>query len=524
MTTTKEPRPRGWTGRLARIGSGALLGLLATAAALGVGELVAAFTGAATAPGTAVGTALINLAPHELKDFAVQRFGTNDKVVLVGGVLLALVLLGMAAGVLALRRLWAGIAVVVALGVAGMVAAATAPVAGPTSVLPSLAALLAGVATLVVLVRLRNGRTEPSTTDSPHQTTGRRTVLLAGGAVAGFAVLSGGAGRLLQGGGSLARSRARVRIPAPASPAPALPAGYQFRDPGLVPFFTPNAGFYRVDTALVLPRVPAEQWSLRIHGMAAREIELSFDDLLARPLVERDLTLSCVSNEVGGPYVSTARFVGVPLASLLREAGIRPGAEQLVSTGADGMTIGSPTELILDGRNALLAVAMNGEPLPVEHGFPARLIVPGLFGYASATKWVTDLNLTTYATQPYWIQRGYDRTGPAKTGSRIDVPKPLSRVRAGEVVVAGVAYAQHRGISAVQLSFDGGPWQDADLTTQVTPDTWRQWRYRWSAAPGTHRIQVRAADGAGRLQPETRAPVFPSGADGWESIVVTVTT
>ncbi|WP_236796128.1 molybdopterin-dependent oxidoreductase [Amycolatopsis sp. GM8] len=488
--------------RLARLGLGALIGVLAAATALGTGELVAAFTGPATAPALAVGTALIDLAPVSAKEFAIREFGTNDKPVLIGAVLIVLAAVAMVAGALALRRPWLGAAVVTMLGVAGMAAAAISPVATGLSVLPSLAAAVAGAATLMALARPRPA------------STGRRALLIAGVAAAAWA-----GGRLLQGNSG----SANVRIPPPAEPAPQPPAGHEFPVAGLTPYRTSTKDFYRVDTDLVLPQVSPDEWTLRVHGMVDHELRLSFADILRRPLVERDLTLSCVSNEIGGPYVGNARWTGIPLASLLREAGARPGAEQLLSTAVDGMTIGSPAELVLDGRDALLAVAMNGVPLPVEHGFPARLIVPGLFGYASATKWVRELNLTTFAEQPYWVRRGYDRTGLAKTGSRIDVPRAFARVPAGPVTVAGVAYAQHRGIATVQVRFDGGPWRDAELTSQVSPDTWRQWRYRWEATPGAHRIEVRAADGRGQMQPEQRAPVFPSGATGWESIVVTVT-
>lgn len=494
------------TGRPRRMG--ALFGVLAAAVALGVGELVAAFTGAATAPELAVGTALINLAPSSVKDFAVSTFGTNDKLVLVGGVLVVLVVVAAVAGILALRRAWLGIGIVVAFGVIGMVAAATAPVASVASVLPSLCAGMAGALALAALLRTRT------------VSTSRRAVLQ----LAVLAAATGITGRIVQSSSdSVDASRARIRLPRPASPA-VLPQGYQYPVDGLTPFVTPTADFYRVDTALALPQVPAEQWSLTIHGMADRPVELSYADVLRMPLVERYLTLSCVSNEVGGPYVGTARWLGVPLAALLRQAGIRRGAEQLLSRSVDGMTIGTPVEIVTDGRDALLAIAMNGQPLPVEHGFPARLIVPGLFGYSSATKWVTDLELTTFDVKPYWVRRGYVPVGTAKTGSRIDVPRPFARVPAGPVTVAGVAYAQHRGISTVQVSVDSGPWQDAQLTASVGIDTWRQWRFPWRATPGTHQLQVRAADGRGQLQPEARTPVFPSGSTGWESVVVTVTT
>jgi DMSO/TMAO reductase YedYZ molybdopterin-dependent catalytic subunit len=508
----------------ARLGVGALFGVLSAAAALGVGELVAAATGAATAPELVVGTAMINLAPPAVKDFAIREFGTNDKVVLVGGVLIVLALLAVVAGVIAMRRPRWGIAIVLTFGAVGIAAAATAPAASFAGVLPSLCAGLAGALALALLLRAHNRSTADIPADVPVRT--RRDVLVATGAVTAVAAVAGVTGRLLQSGSdSAAVSRAAVRLPRPADPAPALPQGYRFRLPGLTPFTTPNEKFYRVDTALALPQVTTDQWALSVHGMVDHPLRLSYADILTMPLVERDLTLSCVSNEVGGPYVSTARWLGVPLATLLRKAGVRAGAQQLVSRSVDGMTIGSPTEIVLDGRDALLAVAMNGEPLPIEHGFPARLIVPGLFGYASATKWVVDLAPTTYATRPYWVRRGYDRLGMAKTGSRIDLPRPFAQLKPGPVTVAGIAFAQHRGISAVQVRVDGGPWRDAELTTQVSYDTWRQWRYTWQATTsGPHQLEVRAADARGELQPGNRTPVFPSGATGWESVVVTVTT
>lgn len=512
---------------MARWALGAVFGVLAAATALGIGELVAAFTGPATAPELAVGSALINLAPSSAKDFAIREFGTNDKLVLVGSVLVVLAVTAIIAGILALRRPWLGIGIVLAFGLVGMVAAATAPVATITSVLPSLCAALAGGAALAALLRAWRRSSRPSTSDASDKpmSRSRREVLITGGMVAVVAAATAAGGRVIQStSGSVNASRARIRLPRPASPAQPLPAGYQYRLDGLTPFVTPVSDFYRVDTDLALPQLPAEQWSLRIHGMTDHTVQLSYADILAMPLTERYLTLSCVSNDVGGPYVGTTRWLGVPLSTLLRQAGVQRGAEQLLSRAADGMTIGTPTEIVTDGRDALLAIAMNGQPLPIEHGFPARLIVPGLFGYASATKWVTDLELTTMDAKPYWVRRGYVPVGTTKTGSRIDLPRPFAQVPAGPVTVAGIAYAQHRGISAVQVSIDHGPWQDTELTSQVSLDTWRQWRYTWQAVPGPHQIQVRAADGRGQVQPEARTPIFPSGATGWESVVVTVTT
>jgi DMSO/TMAO reductase YedYZ molybdopterin-dependent catalytic subunit len=335
---------------------------------------------------------------------------------------------------------------------------------------------------------------------------------------------AGTGGRVLGRRSDVTASRAAVAIPAPASAAGAPAEGAALALPGLSSFYTANRDFYRVDTALVVPRIAAEDWRLRVHGLVRRELELDFRQLLARPLLERDITLSCVSNEVGGGYVGTARWTGVPLADLLREAGVEPGADQLVSRSADGFTVGTPTATVLDGRDAMLAVAMNGEPLPLTHGFPVRMLVPGLYGYVSATKWLVDLELTSFGDfDPYWVRRGWARQAPVKTMSRIDTPRPLSRRRAGQVAVAGFAWAQHRGIRRVEVRADGGPWRPARLAAEHSADTWRQWVWPWEATPGRHTLEVRATDGTGATQPEDRAPPFPDGATGWHSVVVTVT-
>ena len=273
----------------------------------------------------------------------------------------------------------------------------------------------------------------------------------------------------------------------------------------------------------MLPQVSPDQWTLRISGMVDRPVELSFADLLRQPLTEADITLVCVSNEVGGPYAGNARWLGASLPALLRRAGLRSGADQVLSTSVDGMTISTPVAAIMDGRNALLAVGMNGQPLPIAHGFPARMVVPGLYGYTSATKWITKLELTTFAAQKaYWTQRGYAAQAPIKTESRIDVPKPLSQVPRGQVAVAGVAWAPHRGISAVEVSVDNGGWHEARLAAADGIDTWRQWVWNWDATPGLHQLRVRATDGTGTTQTSSRTGVFPNGATGWDSVVVTV--
>ncbi len=339
-----------------------------------------------------------------------------------------------------------------------------------------------------------------------------------------MAAASGWSGELLLRRFNVTALRAAVRLPRPAVTAAPVPAAASLDVSGITPFFSSNNNFYRVDIDLVVPQVSPQDWTLQITGMVDHPIELTFDDLLRLPLIEHDMTLVCVSNAVGGPYAGNARWLGASLPALLRKAGIRRGADQVLSTGTDGMTISTAVDTILDGRQALIAVGMNGQPLPTEHGFPARMLVPGLYGYVSATKWVTKLEVTTFARQQaYWTQRGYALQAPIKTESRIDVPRPLAQVPAGRVAVGGVAWAPHRGISRVQVNVDNGPWQTAKLAAADGTDTWRQWVWAWDAPPGLHTLQVRATDGTGAVQTKSEAAVFPSGATGWDSVVVTVT-
>ncbi|MCP3800600.1 molybdopterin-dependent oxidoreductase [Allokutzneria sp. A3M-2-11 16] len=493
----------------------ALIGVLSAGAALGTAELVTAVTGPNSSPITSVGGAAIDLAPVWLKDFAISTFGNYDKPVLLGGILVVLVVFAAVAGIVAARRFAVGAVMIGLIGAVGAIAAIARPGGSPLDALPSLAAIVAGVAALHLLLTRR-----PAADGSS-----RRKFLITGLGTAAYAVLGGSVGRILQQrSADIAQSRSAIRLPAPVSPAAARPPGHDFALPGLTPFETPNRDFYRVDTALVIPELTAEEWRLRIHGMVDRPVELSFADLMAKPLIERDITLCCVSNEVGGPYASTARWLGFPLAQLLREAGVRAGANQLVGTDRDGMTIGTPLDVVMDGREALLAIGMNGEPLLPTNGFPVRQLVPGLYGYTSATKWLVDLELTTFDKyDAYWTERGWDPIGPVLTASRIDVPKPFAQVPAGPVTVAGVAWAQHRGISAVQFRVDGGEWRPAQISTEVSPDTWRQWRATVQLDKGLHRFEVRAADGRGDWQPEERSRPFPRGATGWHSVAVTVT-
>jgi DMSO/TMAO reductase YedYZ molybdopterin-dependent catalytic subunit len=288
------------------------------------------------------------------------------------------------------------------------------------------------------------------------------------------------------------------------------------------PFVTPNADFYRVDTALVVPQVRAEDWELRIHGMVDRELRLSFEELCDRGLVEADITMTCVSDQLNGELIGHARWLGVPLRTLLDEVGIDPAADQLVGRSVDGYTCGYPTELAFD-RSAIVAVGMNGEPLPLEHGFPARLVTPGLYGYIGSTKWLTEIELTTFADfDQYWVPRGYADRAPIKTMTRVDVPRSGTLVEPGPAVIAGTAWAQTRGISRVEVKLDDADFVDAQLAGELNVESWRQWWFPWEATPGSHRIVIRATDGNGEVQTEERAPVLPDGASGWVSQLITV--
>ena len=502
-----------------------LAGLLTGGVALGVAELTAAVTGPNGAPVIVVGETAINLTPVPVKEFAIAHFGTHDKAALVAGILMLLAAFAALIGVLAVRRLAYGLA---ALGVfAAVGVAAAVSQGGGLNVVPTLAGTAVAAATLVLMVRAIRGTGPVEGTGLAEGTGGkgleRRRFLVVGAGAAALGVAAGGLGNALLGRFSVASSRAAVRLPGAAVPTPAVPAGTDLRIPGLTPFMTSNASFYRVDTDLVLPQVSPETWTLTIDGMVDRPVELTFAELLKMPLTEADITLVCVSNEVGGTYNGNAAWLGVPLAGLLRRAGVRAGADQVLSAATDGMTISTPVAAIMDGRNALLAVGMNGQPLPVAHGFPARMIVPGLYGYVSATKWVTKLTLTTFARQKaYWTQRGYSAHAPIKTESRIDVPKPLSQVKAGRITVAGVAWAPAKGIAKVEVSADNGPWQKATLAASGGIDTWRQWMWDWDARPGLHNLRVRATDNSGATQTPQRAYPVPNGASGWDSVVVTV--
>jgi len=551
----------------------ALVGVLAGLVALAAGHLVAGLIEPGASPYLAVGNAAIDLTPHPVKDFAVRTFGSYDKLVLLGGMAAVIALFAVVAGLVSRRRSRPGAVLIGGLGVLGVLAVLQRPDVGQLAPVAPAASLVAGVlafnwlhrratlaagattaatpasataatatpasataATASAAAQAATDRTDrptrvPEPANTPARTdehagsggTGRRGFLVVAGATAAAAGVAGLSGQLLGKRVDVQASRRAVGTIIPATKAPAVPAGADFATDGTPPFITANAEFYRVDTALVVPRLRAEDWSLRVHGMVDRELMLRYDDLRNRQLVEQTVTLTCVSNEVGGPYISTATFIGVPLRDVLIEAGVRSGADQLASRSVDGWTSGTPTEVVLEpDRGALLALAMNGEPLPAEHGFPVRMVVPGLYGYVSATKWLADLELTTFdAFDPYWARRGWAKKAPIKTMSRIDRPTGFQRVPAGKVVVAGVAWAQHRGVEGVEVRVDRGPWTEATLATVVNLDTWRMWRVELNLPKGGHTVEARATDKTGHTQPEQRAQPVPDGATGWHSVFFT---
>ena len=675
-----------------------MCGLLAAAAAMGIGQLFAGFTVPAASPVVAVGGAAIDHTPLAVKDWATSTFGTADKTVLLGGVLVVVFLYSMAIGVLAMRRLTLGFAGLAIFAGIGLAAALTRHDATGSYAVPTVFGAIAGAVALSWLVgaarraagagqaaaagqaagadradRRRAGRTPggagrfPSTASGPadlgaggavraddrvrgpadatgsgapgadetddlhwaddsgwidgsagaaagsardgdshdadarddhaghdeaHEggtdesdadesgslgwvaadggapagpaagsvaagsTAGgtrnsgspargtepfragppvarpggaqggppaRRHFLVAAGVTAAAAAIGEVGGRSLSTRKNVSLAQQSLRFPKAVQPVAPLPPGVNLPVPGISPFITPNGQFYRVDTALLIPQVDPSNWKLRIHGMVAREITITFDELLHRPLIEDYLTLCCVSNPVGGPYVGNAKWLGASLAALIREARPRSGADQLLATSADGFTSGTPLSVVLDGRDALLAVAMNGAALPTAHGFPARLVVPGLFGYVSACKWVVDLEVTTFAAaQAYWVPRGWSQMGPVKTESRIDVPTDGASVKAGKVAVAGVAWAQHKGIEAVEARVDHGPWHEATLAAVPGIDTWQQWVWEWDATPGTHLVEARATDKTGYTQTSVVEDVAPNGASGYPATQVSV--
>ncbi len=508
--------------------AGAACGLLAAAAAVGVGEAAAAAVRPEASPVVVVANRFITLTPHWLTEFAIRQFGTHDKDVLRLGIYVVIAVFAAAVGVAAVRRLALGLAGVAVFGVVGVYCAVTAHAHRAGDVVPTVVATLAAAAVLVALVRTVTAtppaREDAETSRYGSGRTGRRQFLAGATATAGGAALAGFGGRAVQHQRfDAARSRAAVVLPAAATPAAPLPANADLgKSP--VPYVTTNSAFYRIDTAIVVPQLSADTWTLKIHGMVDHPIELTYADLLARPLIERWITMMCVSYEIGSDLIGNALFRGALLADILRGAGIQAGADQLVSRSHDGMTIGTPVQTVMDGRDAMLAVGMNGAPLPIVHGFPVRMVVPGLYGYVSACKWIVDIEVTTFAAyDAYWVQQGWVAELPIVLGSRIDTPRTGSKVRVGQTVpIAGVAWHQHVGIGKVEVQIDGGPWTQATLGGVPSDDAWRQWYLPWTVpSPGTHKITVRATDSAGHLQDSRYVLPYPGAATGLHVIAVT---
>jgi DMSO/TMAO reductase YedYZ molybdopterin-dependent catalytic subunit len=516
--------------------SAAAAGALGVATALAIGELAAGLLPGVPSPLDAVGQLVVDGAPAPIVTGAIATFGAANRPLLALGTVIFALLIGAAAAVVGRDRPWRTGGVFAGAGALGAGAGLARPgVSGPLVVLVMVVAAAAGH---TVLRRTLPAGTAPRRTDAsvahdaqpsarpaaPASTgttpwVGRRSFLRLAIGTGAAVLLVGAAGRWWLGGARI--DPASIALPAPARslppPGPDLAASVA----GVSPALTPIDDFFRIDTALGVPRVDPDTWRLRIHGRVDREVELTYDELLALPLREVDATIACVSNEVGGQLVGTARWLGVPLSQVLELAGVRDDAEQLLGRSADGWTAGFPIEVALDGRDALVAVGMQGETLPGVHGFPARLVVPGLYGYVSATKWLTELELTAWdGVDGYWVPRGWAKEAPVKTASRIDVPRPGTRVTAGDVVVAGVAWAPTRGIAEVEVAVDEGPWIVADLVPVGSDDTWVQWRADVPLPPGRHRLAVRATDGSGVLQAAGPRPPAPDGAEGWHTVTV----
>nr|WP_239132724.1 molybdopterin-dependent oxidoreductase [Actinoplanes durhamensis] len=522
--------------------------------------MIAVLTGPLSAPLLAVGGVVVDNVPPGMKDFGVRVFGVHDKTALITGTAILLAIYAYAVGVAAVRRWNLAVAGIGLFAVVGVAAAVTRHDAGVLAALPSLIGAglavfvlrylldLAGAAQAVevaepALVGAAPGVTTgagpsvadgPVADDAPTEQAGarpdaysyvdpesRRRFLKALGIAGGVALVSGFAGRWLTGRRAVTAARKEVVLPPPRQTAPPLPAGVQA--PGATPYISPNRDFYRIDTALYPPQVDPTTWELKIHGMVRNPITITWEQLLQRPMIERYVTLTCVSNEVGGDLIGNARWLGTPIKELLDEADPLPDADQVVQRSADGWTCGTPTAALRDGRDALLAVGMNGEPLPVDHGFPVRMVVPGLYGYVSACKWITEIELSRFSDfDAYWVPRGWSQQAPIKTESRIDTPRDGAARSPGTVTVAGVAWAQRRGIAKVEVQVDAGPWVSATLADTVSPDTWRQWSYPWEATAGQHILRVRATDTSGQTQTSSPAPPAPDGATGWHSVQVNV--
>ena len=493
-----------------------MFGVLAALAGVAAAHLVAALTVPAASPVLVVGSTVIDLTPTPVKEWAIKNFGTADKPILIGSVMLGVLLLAGIAGIVAARRLTVGLVMIVALaGLAGVLAMLR-PSATPLDLLPSLVAALIGAVALWWLLRLEeSGSAEGAAGPS------RRGVLLGAAGLTVAAAAFGTAGRFVS---AYRLKGTDIALPTATGKANPLPSGLDDKVKGISPFRTPTADFYRVDTRLSLPIVDVDSWTLTIDGDVDKEVTLTLGDLYDLEVIERDITMTCVSNDVGGKYLGSALWLGVRLTDVLALAGIdNTSADQILSTDVDGMTISTPLGVATDGRDAMVVFGMNGEPLTREHGFPVRMVVPGLYGFVSATKWLTKMTLTTYdEQQAYWTERKWATDAPIKISSRIDTPAPLSNTDAGRTFIGGVAWAQGVGIDKVEVSIDGGAWQPATLGADAGNDYWRQWFLEWDAKPGQHFLSCRATNKDGELQTSARMAPFPEGSSGIQNVAVTI--
>jgi DMSO/TMAO reductase YedYZ molybdopterin-dependent catalytic subunit len=498
----------------------ALSGALAAGLALGVSEFLAGLVASVPSLVESLGNWVIDNVPTALKEWAIATFGTADKPILLASIVVVTLLVGAVVGILARKRFSIAVGVFIAFGVIAALAGSIDPqVSLGVALVPAVAAVVVGLATLRMLYNLGEPRADAATDSS------KRDFIIGAGAVVGVAALAGTFGRvLIERAKRAVAGRDDVSLPSAADALPEVTEAQNFEIDGLEEILVPNDDFYRIDTALSIPRIDLQEWTLDVKGMVDRPYTITFADLLDMRMVERDITLSCVSNQVGGGLVGNARWLGVPLTEILDRAGVQDGAEQIVGRSVDDFTVGFPVEAAYDGREALLAIGMNDEPLPFEHGFPARLVVAGLYGYVSATKWISEIELTTWdGFDAYWIPRGWAKEAPIKTQSRIDTPAEDADIAVGDQVVAGVAWAPNRGISRVEVQLgEGQPWVAAELSEPLSENAWVQWRADWDAPEGRHVLRCRATDGDGNTQIEEVNPPAPDGATGWHSRTVVV--
>ncbi|WP_243696715.1 molybdopterin-dependent oxidoreductase [Labedella gwakjiensis] len=517
-----------------------MVGIVGAGVFLAVAELIALIVARNGSPVLALGSFVIDIVPQWAKEFAIATFGENDKLFLLISLGVAIVVAAAIGGILQYVRPPLGIILLAIAGAGTTVATVTRAGATPLAALPGVLGTIAGAVLLHILAaRLRrwyrsaqepsltkdpvDGKTSDDAKNTPARLDRRGFLRVLGITSAGAIVVGVGARIANAATSSITAIRNAVNLPTPSSTV-TIPEGAELDIDGVSELFTPNEDFYRVDTALTVPNVDTSTWSLTITGMVDSPVTLTFDDILAMDLREFVITLTCVSNEVGGGLVGNARWLGIPVREILAQASPQSGADMVLSRSVDGYTASTPlASLTDDGLDAILAVGMNGEPLPLEHGFPVRMVVPGLYGYVSATKWLTELKVTTFAEdEAYWTPRGYSAEAPIKLSSRIDTPRTGKAIEAGPGKVAGMAWAQSVGVEKVEVRIDDGDWQPATMSSPINDDTWVQWYIDWEPDAGTHYLSVRATDKDGTLQEEERAPIAPNGSSGWQRVLIQV--